>query len=175
MPISTNFSGSKTVSQDISEIWIKPSAPSISTKIPNLDVPSTLPSTISPTVNSLILSDLSFFLTASSAALSENIALFLLLFSSVILNSISIPINPGFEGPDGEYNSLEGPISWERGTKPCIPSHSTTAPPLLLSTILPINVLPSSLAISRVFQPCSPFALSIESKIVPSEVSGKIT
>ena len=81
-------------------------------------MPKTFPVTTSPTVNSLILSDLILSFTASRAALSENIALFLLLFNSVIRNSMSIPIKPGFGGPDGVYNSLAGPINWERGTKP---------------------------------------------------------
>ena len=100
-PICTKFSGSRTVSHDNSDICIKPSAPSISTNTPNLDVPNTFPLTTSPTFSSLILSDFNFNFTASNAALSENIALFRLLFNSVILNSTAMPIKPGFGGPDG--------------------------------------------------------------------------
>ena len=99
------------MSHDNSDIWINPSAPSISTNTPNFEVPKTFPLTTSPTFNSLILSDLTLSFIASSAALSENIALFLLRFNSVIRNSTVMPINPGLGGPDGVYNSLAGPIS----------------------------------------------------------------
>ena len=101
VPISTKFSGSITVSQESSEICINPSAPSISTNTPNLEVPSTLPFTISLTLKSFILTAFNFFLIASSAARSEKIARFLRLLSSVILNSIGMPIKPGLGGPDG--------------------------------------------------------------------------
>ena len=95
-PTDTMSSGDLTASQDSSDIWIKPSAPPMSTKAPKLEIPDTFPFLMSPSSKV----SRSFFFCPSfhawMAARSEKIARLRLLFNSIILNSTLAPIKPSF-------------------------------------------------------------------------------
>ena len=184
-PTFTKSSGDPTILQDISEMWISPSAPPKSTNAPKLLIPVTMPLRISPSSNFSISSAFCSSLCSCKADLSEKIALFRdLLTSSTLtvrvlpMKSFPIESSETLAPPGSEDSclkrSLEIVINWDIGTKPWTLATSRIHPPRLNPAMTPSTGSSWSISFWISLQPSSPLARSTES-IGPSLESGRIT
>ena len=135
------------------------------------------PCLTSPILSWLIISDFCFSLWILAASLSDKIARFFGRVTSIGFKVIFLPKNSFFffsisTGSIWSFwsswlskdlqISLGTVTSWETGTNPCMPSTSTTNPPLLNPVIVPSTDKFWSILSCKSCQPLSPKLLSID-------------